>query len=256
MKRIPAWGYVVGILMLLFGLLGLVGDVQSLFMGELMDFQKGMMNAGQQEASWEEEFDEGWQAAMDSLAVRHERVEELDDLEELSAEDPSDSTLVHQIDSLKEQLGGADGYDEVDRAVEMDPSDLENIGKVPQVFSNMFHMSEYTETWLYRFGIIGIFINLLIMTGGIFLMVIRRFSLALAIGALSISILVAIVKIVVLVGDGESGFLAKTQWLGEVWSIFLDVALLIVVLVAPKGAYTGKEAPRVLHNTSQPADEF
>ena len=261
MNRIPAWGYVVGILMLLFGLLGLAGDVQSLFIKDILNIQNNFMESAQQPQSWEDEFDEDWSAMIDSIAFRKEQFQQLDSLEAQSVEAPDDESLVLQIDSLQEILGGEDGFDEWDReygGADVDTEALEHIGNMPETFSNMFEMSEYMQTWIYRFGILGIFINLLLMTGGIFLLVIRRFSLHIVIGALSLSILLSIFKMVIILGDEGSGFIAKSQCFGEAWSLFLDIALLVVVLVANKSAYNGGEQPQILKNTPSalPVDEF
>ena len=51
-------------------------------------------------------------------------------------------------------------------------------------------------------------------------------------------------RILIITGDAETGFFAKVSWLGEVWSIFLDLGLLITLLVVDKSPYTGVQPLR------------
>ena len=58
------------------------------------------------------------------------------------------------------------------------------------------------------------------------------------------SILASVARILIITGDAETGFFAKVSWLGEVWSIFLDLGLLITLLVVDKSLYTGVQPLR------------
>ena len=103
----PAWGIIVGIGLILFGLLGFFSDVQGIYVDELVDLQESILNPPVQCEEGEdvfEEFDQEWQQMMDSLETKDAQWEELDALQEQLEVEPEtlegDSSLVHSIDSL------------------------------------------------------------------------------------------------------------------------------------------------------------
>lgn len=250
--KLPAWGIIVGVGLILFGLLGFFSDVQGIYVDELVDLQESILNpsAQHEEEDVFEEFDQDWQQMMDSLESKDAQWEELDALQEQLEVVPEtlegDSSLVHSIDSLKAILGGEDGFDEMDRVdlTEFERESLRKVGNMPKAFSDMFSVSDHTKLWTKRFAWIGLIINLVLIAGGIWMLMMKKWSPRLAMVILAVSILASVARILIITGDAETGFFAKVSWLGEVWSIFLDLGLLITLLVVDKSPYTGVQTLR------------
>lgn len=100
-----------------------------------------------------------------------------------------------------------------------------------------FYMSEFTKRWSVNFGYIGLFISLLYILGGIFLMSIRSFSLKLAFSAIGLSILFSIVRAIVLARGHDDGFTALSTRVSAMFAIFTDLIVLIVILISDKSTY-------------------
>ena len=141
--KLPAWGIIVGIGLILFGLLGFFSDVQGIYVDELVDLQESILNPPVQFEEGEDvfvEFDQEWQQMMDSLETKDAQWEELDALQEQLEVEPEtlegDSSLVHSIDSLKAILGGEDGFDEMDRVdlTEFERESLRKVGNMPTIY--------------------------------------------------------------------------------------------------------------------------
>lgn len=258
--KLPAWGIIVGVGLILFGLLGFFSDIQGVYIDEIVDLQEGILNPSLEYEKEDvfEEFDQEWQHMMDSLETKDAQWEELDALQEQLELEPetleADSSLVHSIDSLKTILGGEDGFDEMDRVdlTEFERESLLKVGNVPKAFSDMFSVSDHTKLWTKRFAWIGLIINMVFIAGGIWMLMMKKWSPRLAMVILTVSILASVARILIITGDTETGFFAKVSWLGDIWSIILDLGLLITLLVVDKSPYTGILKP----HSPQPAPTF
>lgn len=258
--KLPDWGIIVGVGLILFGLLGFFSDIQGVYIDEIVDLQEGILNPPleYEEEDVFEEFDQEWQHMMDSLETKDAQWEELDALQEQLELEPetleADSSLVHSIDSLKTILGGEDGFDEMDRVdlTEFERESLLKVGNVPKAFSDMFSVSDHTKLWTKRFAWIGLIINMVFIAGGIWMLMMKKWSPRLAMVILTVSILTSVARILIITGDTETGFFAKVSWLGDIWSIILDLGLLITLLVVDKSPYTGILKP----HSPQPAPTF
>lgn len=215
------WAYIVGIAMIVFGLFGLIGNVQDMFMPDIIDVQQDILD-GISEA--ESGIDEAWEEA-------------LEDLESESDSLTSDSTNTEY--ELTEE--------EREKLQKVDEFFTESM---PDMVNNMLHISEFAKTWIKRFAYIGLLISILYMLSGIFLMVIRRFSIPLAVTTLILSLVVSISKIFVFLSDADSGWIIKTTMFWEIFSILIDVAFLLVILLASRQAYQQVGAERVLDTSS------
>jgi hypothetical protein len=100
-------------------------------------------------------------------------------------------------------------------------------------------LSEFSKTWMVRFGYIGIIVALIYMTSGFFLMKPKRFSIQLAYGALILSIAYCATQTVVLTSAGSSaGMIALITGASKIVSIIIDIILLSVVFASDKEAYS------------------
>jgi len=103
----------------------------------------------------------------------------------------------------------------------------------------ILQLSEFSKTWMVRFGYIGIIVALIYMTSGFFLMKPKRFSIKLAYGALILSIAYCATQTVVLTSAGSSaGTIALITGASKIISIIIDIILLSVVFASDKEAYT------------------
>lgn len=109
--------------------------------------------------------------------------------------------------------------------------------KAGESMKKMLYISEYTRTWLIRFGYIGLFVSLLYLLGGLFLLFRKPFSIPLACTALVLSIALGIAQAIVLSRDTSSGFIANMYSIMQVIGIVIDVILLIVVAFVDKTSY-------------------
>ena len=120
--------------------------------------------------------------------------------------------------------------------------DSEEFGEIAESMMDMMKMSEYTQTWLVRFGYIGLVISLLYVLAGIFLINPKPFSIKLAYAALILSAVATIAQLVVLNMDEEANQLMS---LGNSFSsgfgIFIDLILLVIVGSADKSRFTNPE---------------
>mgnify|MGYP005996962345 CR=1 FL=1 len=138
-------------------------------------------------------------------------------------ESKSDSVVVQGGDSTTIELGKTDDQVKAD--------------SIANKMKDMLHISEYTKTWLVRFGYIGVVISIIYLLGGIFLMVKKPFSIQLAYGALALSSILGIVKTSVLSSDSSGGLVAMTAGLSQIFGILIDIVILAVIFSSNKEAY-------------------
>lgn len=114
---------------------------------------------------------------------------------------------------------------------------FENLGKnmIP-----LFEVSDFTKLWMVRFGYIGIFVWLLYILGGLFLLIIKPFSLKLTYTALGLGIIFNIIKYLVLTTDPSSGFLSMAAGMSQIFGIIVHIIFLIVIVSSDKTAYQPK----------------
>lgn len=99
-------------------------------------------------------------------------------------------------------------------------------------------MPEATKTWIVRFGYIGIFIAIVYILGGVFLLIPKNFSIMLAYGALILSIAFSAAKTLVLTSPGSSsGVIALTMGATQLFGILIDIVLLSVIFASEKEFY-------------------
>lgn len=113
----------------------------------------------------------------------------------------------------------------------------EGITNMAEGIKDIFNMSDYAIKWTIRFGYIGLFLSLLYIFGGVFLMVKRKFSIKLAYTALLASIVFSIVQTLVMNADPTNNFVSQMSSLGYLFGMFLDLILLVVILACDKSAF-------------------
>lgn len=130
-------------------------------------------------------------------------------------------------------------------------SDLDNpfAKKMLDMVGQVINMSEYTKTWLVRFAYIGIFVGLLYLIGGLLLMVPKTFSVKIALAALILSIILGIAQPIILSLDPSGSAFSFITGLGGIFSIIVDIILLIVIMASDKSVYRGDYV-------KDPADDY
>lgn len=111
-----------------------------------------------------------------------------------------------------------------------------------EAIKKMFHISEHAKTWIERFGWIGLFVSVIYLLGGLFLLLKKRFAPGWAYTALILSIALGITKAVVLSGDRGSGIAGIITGFTQVFSIVIDIVLLIIIAVSSKEVF--RQQPR------------
>lgn len=158
--------------------------------------------------------------------------------------------LVKQKELIKDKI-------EEEKASEQDSVSTEDMDSLPattaedkeeilffgkkQSVEEMLDLSEFTKTWIVRFGYIGAFVSLLYILGGVFLLVRKTFSIKLVYAALVISILCSGAQAAVLTSSSSSGIIAITTGLSQIFGIIIDIILLAVVFSSDKEAYATVE---------------
>jgi hypothetical protein len=112
-----------------------------------------------------------------------------------------------------------------------------SFGNHKESLEDMLKLTDFTRTWIVRFGYVGLFSAGLYILGGIFLLVRRSFSINLAYGVLIVSILSSGAQVAVLTSGSSSGFLALTTGLSQLLGILIDIILMAVIFSSDKEAY-------------------
>ncbi len=102
---------------------------------------------------------------------------------------------------------------------------------------DMVGFTDHYKRWIVIFGYIGVVLSLLYIVGGVFLMVIKRFSLKIVYSALIAYITFGIVQMIVLSSGNNSGFAGISVIFNNIFGIGLDVCLLLIIIVCDKAAY-------------------
>ncbi len=108
---------------------------------------------------------------------------------------------------------------------------------IASTFDEIINPSEYQIRWTINFGYIGFIVSALFIFGGIFLLVIKPFSIKLAYAALFFSIGVSILKAIIMIGFYESSLISNFASFGNFFSIGLDFVLLIILYTGSKEVY-------------------
>lgn len=202
MKR-PTWAIVIGIFMLLFGGCGALSKIGDIKTPEMVD----LMNESFEEieANAKEDMDEETLEVRDSM--RKKNVNELSEDEKKMMELFSDSI---QVDSMQNV-------------------DFESTMK------SAFNISEYRQTWMVRFGYIGLAVAILFLIGGIMLLASRKYTIPVVLSVFAISMAFGIFQLVIYAADTETGkMIGKLGSIGIYFSIALDIIFLIMVMVFDK----------------------
>ena len=119
-----------------------------------------------------------------------------------------------------------------------DPEDsISFAGGKKQSVEEFLQLTDFTKTWIVRFGYIGLVSAILYIFGGIFLLVRRNFSIKFAYAVLGISILCSGAQAAVLTSSSSSGIIALSTGLGQVLGIIVDIILLAIIFTQDKEAY-------------------
>lgn len=113
----------------------------------------------------------------------------------------------------------------------------EAIENMQKTMSKMFYMSDFTKTWIVRFGYIGVLVSLVYVLGGVFLLNKKNYSIKLAYAALAISIAFGVTKGAVLSSEASTGFIALSTGFSQMFGIVFDIIFLVVIATSDRSAY-------------------
>ncbi|MFD2892771.1 hypothetical protein ACFS5J_12185 [Flavobacterium chuncheonense] len=102
---------------------------------------------------------------------------------------------------------------------------------------DLFYISDFTKTWLVRFGFSGLFVSIIYILGGVFLLIVKSFSIKLVYTSIGLSILFNFIEAIVLSLDSKGSFVLIWNGISQAFGILIDVILLIVILISSKEAY-------------------
>jgi len=115
---------------------------------------------------------------------------------------------------------------------------LQTLGDMAKSMEEVYGMSDFTRTWIVRFGYIGLFVAIIYILGGVFLLLKRNFSIKLAYGSIALSILFSIVRWWVLAIDSGPGqVIGLAAGTSQIFGLVIDFILLVVIFASDKTAY-------------------
>ena len=138
--------------------------------------------------------------------------------------------------SASQDSPGTESTDSIANTTTENEEEISFFGKKQSV-DEILDLSEFTKTWIVRFGYIGAFVSLLYMLGGVFLLVRKPFSINLVYAALVISIFCSGAQAAVLTSSSSLGIIAITTGLSQIFGIIIDIVLLAIVFSSDKEAY-------------------
>ncbi len=214
--KTPNWAYVIGGIMVIFGLLALP---------DLIDDTKTDTSSFSAKKTTD-----AIKNKFDSLSVELENAN-------------VDSVIKVTLDSIPflDTLQILDTLQSRDTIAIMNPPNpgviFDELGKQ---FDDVFSVSEYTKKWTVRFAYLGLISAVLYILGGIFLIARTSFSIPLVYLALVISIVLAVAQMIILSSDPSSSLFTIWAKYAPIFSIIFDVTLLIIVLSSDKKAYSNE----------------
>lgn len=184
--KTPTWGILIGIFMMLFGGCSVINDMQTVYMPDVIEMQKNMM----------EGFSQGVNTTSDSTNV------------------------ADTISSVVDRSGNDEAFKNMEKTM-----------------NKMFYMSDFTKTWMVRFGYIGALVSLVYILGGVFLLIRKDYSIKLVYAVLLLSIAFAITKAVVLSSEASSGLIAFASGYSQMFGVVIDIVFLVVIVASDKTTY-------------------
>ena len=134
----------------------------------------------------------------------------------------------------------AQNYDST--AVSSDQKNSFDVEDIAKSMEEVFHISEFTRTWMVRFGYIGLFVVLIYMLAGVFLLIKRNFSIKLAYGAIALSMVFGITQWLVLASDPTTDqLIGVASGTSQLFGLVIDFVLLVAIWAADKTAYYPEE---------------
>jgi Na+-translocating ferredoxin:NAD+ oxidoreductase RnfD subunit len=204
--KTPTWGTVIGIMMIVFGGCGALHDIKAISTPQKLKEEQQKIRIRIAEKNG---------AKNDTSAVA--TITEFD----------GDSTVRVDIDSAD---------------AETKEVDIPFFGKKSP--DEILQLSEFSATWIVRFGFIGAAISIIYLLGGVFLLNRRTFSIKLVYAALVLSMLCAGAQTAILTSNATGDLIAIGTGLGQLPGILIDIILLAVVFSSEKDAYKEENLSR------------
>lgn len=141
--------------------------------------------------------------------------------------------MEEEVDVSWEEMTG-----QMDSLMAENDSIPEMVKRLTEGFGTVFQMSEFSRVWTVRFGMIGLLVSIVYFLAGIFMMMIKKWSINLASAALLLSIAFEIIRTLVLNSDPDANSLFSMGYgISLIVSTIINVILLIVLHASDKTAY-------------------
>lgn len=148
--------------------------------------------------------------------------------------------ITHSIEKAEELEAKSDSIDDKEDVgentivINQDTISGDNIG---ESIGKLMQISDYMKKWMVRFGYMGLIVSAVYFLGGLFLIMIKDYSIRLAYGALILSICFGIFQMVITSMDDSSGLISWASNIGYYFSIGADIVLLAIVFSSDKSDY-------------------
>lgn len=110
---------------------------------------------------------------------------------------------------------------------------------VQENVNKAFAQTEHTQVWMLRFAYLGIFLALFYVLAGFFLLIPKKFSLALVFTILGLTMLISIIEARVLWTAPTFNLASIAAGFKQVSGIIIDGLFLIIVAASDKSVYFG-----------------
>lgn len=109
-----------------------------------------------------------------------------------------------------------------------------------EIFTNMWNFPEWFGVWAVIFGLAGLLVAAFYLLAGIWMVQIKPAADKLMIWALALSILLALLQVVTIIT--AASFMAIMFVVGGLFSIVIDVVLLIVILTNDRSIFSRQQS--------------
>ncbi len=114
---------------------------------------------------------------------------------------------------------------------------MDVLSNVADGMQKMFAVSDFTLKWTVIFGYVGLFVSVVYILSGVFLIIRKKYSINLVYLALTVNIVLGVIQSIVLASDSSGGIIAMSAGFSNIFGIIVDLILIVIVLTMDKSTY-------------------
>jgi hypothetical protein len=221
--KTPTWAVVIGILLMLFGGCGMLKNGYAIVTPDIMEMQEKVMDnvvENMEDADFDDEDGYSDEEDFDSDTLENGYSEGSDTLSQEINEDEADTSLL--------------GNEEVSPTRRNQKRAKESLKIMKKSMQEIYRISPFHKKWMIIFGYIGVAVCGIYLMSGAFLVNRKIFAIRFVYFALVLSILFSLAQFLVLNSGTGTGIMGKMSSYGGIFSLSLDIVLLIVFAVIDK----------------------